>query len=205
MCDFGLSTGLALAMAAASSVTQHIAANEEASAQAAYQAAQQKANNEAAVQNANAAIREQVEQTAAERTQQMQHNDAAARDKQANQKDFLQKRGTALASSSSNGLALEALMADYERAYAFNNDVIDEQLKMQGASADINVRGYRDRADSRISSHQGYIPTPIKGTSTLASGLSLAGNVLGTWNQSTNYGRSKPWDSEAPKPKTAGH
>lgn len=191
---------ISLAIAAASAIAQDQAAREDASAQKEYQEAQMRAHNEAAQQNAQNAIKEQVEQTAAERTQQMQHNAAAAREKQKIQADFLQKRGTALASSpNAGGASLDALMADYERAYAMNNDVVDEQLKMQGVASDINVRGYRDRADARIHSQQAYIPAPIQGPNTLATALGFAGQAFGAYNSATDYGRTPLSSKAAPK------
>lgn len=191
MCDFGLSLMAAsLAISAASAVAADQGARADAKSQKAYQEAQQRAHNEAAQQNAQNAIKEQVEQTAAERIQQMQHGDSIARDMQKSQAEFLQKRGTAIASSpNAGGAALDALLADYDRAFAMSKDVAQEQLEMQGVASDINVRGYYDRATSRINSQQGYIPAPIKGPNTLASGLGFLGDALDTYNSATNYGR----------------
>ncbi len=189
-----------LAISALAGGAQHMAANDAASAQKAYQEAQMRANNEARLQNAQNAIKEQNEQTTAERMQQMQHEQSAAREKQKNQADFLQKRGTALASSpNAGGASLDALMADYSRAYAMSNDVVDEQLKMQGVAADTSVRGYRDRAESRINSQQGYIPTPVQGPNALAAALGFAGNAVGAYNSATNYGRTPLFSKAADK------
>ena len=192
MCDFGISAFVAsLAIAAASAVASDQAARADAKAQKAYQEAQMRAHNEASTQTANSAIKEQVEQSAAERTQQMQHNAAAAREQQKIQADYLQKKGTAIASSpNAGGASLDALMADYGRAYAVNRDVVQQQLEMQGVAADINVRGYRDRADSHIKAQRRYIPGSVRGPNTLATALGFAGDAIGAYNSATNYGRT---------------
>lgn len=203
MCDFGISLALSLAIAAAAAAAQDQAQRDEAKSQAAYQKAQQNAHNKAALQNARSAINEQVEQTAAERIQQMQNNEVAANEMQKNQRDFLQKRGTAVSSSPyGSGLSFDALMADFERSRAFNNDAIQEQLRMQGIASDINVSGYRDRAQSRISSQQGYIPSPIKQPNTIATALGFAGTAANSWNTATSYGTNIP--GKAPPKKEGG-
>lgn len=182
-----------LAIAAASAVASDAAQRDQAKSQAAYQKAQQEAHNKAALQNANLAIKEQVEQTAAERIQQMQNNEVAANEVQRNQRDFLQKKGMAVSSSPyGSGLSFDALMADFERSRAFNNDAIQEQLRMQGIASDINVRGFQDTAAARIKSQQGYIPSPINQPNTLATALGFAGSAMNTVNTATNYGQHKP-------------
>lgn len=203
MCETGLLIA-SLALSAAGAAAQQVAQSQAASQQAAYQEAQMRAHNEAIQQNSANAIKEQVEQTAAERTKQMQDAAVAAREQQKNQIDYLQKKGTAQASSPYGaGLSFDALMADFSRAYARNSDVIDEQLKMQGMASDINVRGYRDRAQARLDSQQGYIPAPINnGNSFLASALGFAGDAFGAYNSATNYGKDSLFDTGAPNDPT---
>ena len=197
---------VSLAISAASAIASSQAQNAEADSQRKYQEAQMRANNEAAVQNANAAISEQIEQTAAERMQQMQQGDAAAREKQKIQADYLQKKGAAIASSPNGaGLSFDSLLADYGRAYAMNNDVVDEQLRMQGVSADTNVKAYYDRATNRIASQQGYIPSPIKGGSSfLTSALGFGSDVLGAYNAKTNFGKDPLFQSGVSSTSTGG-
>ena len=186
-----------LTIAAAQAAASYAGQKDEAKSQAAYQKAQQEAHNKAAMQNAQNAISEQNEQTAAERIQQMQQNDAASSELQKNQRDFLQKRGQAVASSPYGaGLSYDALMADYQRTLAQNNDIVQEQLRMQGVAADINARGYQDRASSRINSQQGYIPAPVKQPNGLAAALGFAGSALGSYNTATDYGKN-PLNSKA--------
>lgn len=181
---------ISLAIAAASAVAQDQGQRAEARSQKQYQEAQMRAHNEAALQNAESAIKEQNEQTAAERQQQMQQEAAASREKQKHQIDFLQKRGTAMASSPYGaGNSFDALMADYSRALGMANDVTDEQLKMQGVAADTNIRGYRDRAQARINAQQGYFPSPIKQPSTMATALGFLGDAAGSYNSATNHGK----------------
>ena len=117
MCD--ITMGLGLALSAVSAIAQQRAAAEAASQQAAYQEAQMKAHNEAIKQSAQNALKEQVEQTTAERMQQMQEAQASAREQQKHQTEYLQKKGTAMASSPYGaGLSFDMLMDDYGRAYA---------------------------------------------------------------------------------------
>ena len=182
-----------LAIAAASSYASYQSGNEQADAQEAYQRAQQEAHNQAAKQNADLAIKEQIEQTAAERTKQMQDNEVAANEIQKNQREMLQKKGTAVASSPYGaGLSFDALMADFERSKAQNQNVIQEQLRLQGIASDINVRGFRDSAQARISSQQGYIPAPVNRPSALAAGLGFASSAFNTFNTQTEFGTKWP-------------
>lgn len=192
MCEPTTLFAVSLAIAAASTAASFKAQDDAANSQVKYQEAQAEAQNRANLQNAQNAIKEQTEATTAERMQQMQNNEAASRELQQNQSDYLQKRGQAIASSPwGGGASFDALLADYGRVYAQNNDVAKEQLRMQGVMADTNIRGYRDTAQSRINTAQGYIPAPVNGPSALAAGLGFASSALGSYNSATNYGRTE--------------
>lgn len=187
-----------LIISAAGAVAQDQSARSNARAQKAYQEAQMRAHNEAAEQNAQAAIKEQNEQTTAENMQQMQNQEAAAREKQANQRDYLEKKGAATASSPyAAGASFDSLMADYSRAYAMNNDIVQEQLEMHGIAARTNIEGYKNRAATRIDSQQAYIPAPIAQANTWATALGFAGDAMGTYNKATNYGRTPLWSKSS--------
>lgn len=204
MCD--ITMGLGLALSAVSAIAQQRAAAEAASQQAAYQEAQVKAHNEAIKQSAQNALKEQVEQTTAERMQQMQEAQASAREQQKHQTEYLQKKGTAMASSPYGaGLSFDMLMDDYGRAYAVNTDVTREQLEMLGVSHDTSVRGYRDRAQSRLDSQQGYVPAPIEngGSNMLVNALGFAEDALGMYNAHTNYSLDSVFQSSTSKTTTA--
>ena len=204
MCD--ITMGLGLALSAVSAIAQQRASSEAASQQAAYQEAQMKAHNEAIKQSAQNALKEQVEQTTAERIQQMQEAQSAAREQQRHQTEYLQKKGTALASSPHGaGLSFDMLMDDYGRAYAVNTDVTREQLEMQGVGHDTSVRGYRDRAQSRLDSQQGYIPAPIEngGSNLLVNALGFTGDALGMYNAHTNYNLDSLFQSSTSRTVTA--
>ena len=190
---------ISMAIAAASAIAQDQGARADAKSNLKYQEAQMRANNEAAMQNAGAAVKEQTEQEAAENIQQMQNMQAAAAEKQKNQIDALQKQGAAMASSPyGNGASFDALMADYGRALAVNQDTVDHQLEMQGIAAETNKRSYRDKAHYRINSQQGYIPAPVSGPNTLASALGIAGSAMSAYNSATNYGRTPLGSTAAP-------
>lgn len=116
-----------------------------------------------------------MEQSAAERMAQMQEQDKASRDAQEVQKEALQKKGEMLASTNASGLALDFLMADYERQEANERDVIRHQYEMSSTSSDVAIRSYRDKAQNRINSQQNYIAAP----STYNSGMNVLGTALG--------------------------
>lgn len=204
MCD--ITMGLGLALSAVSAIAQQRASAEAASQQAAYQEAQMKAYNEAMKQSAQNALKEQVEKTTAERMQQMQEAQASAREQQKHQTEYLQKKGTAMASSPHGaGLSFDMLMDDYGRAYAVNTDVTREQLEMLGVSHDTSVRGYRDLAQSRLDSQQGYVPAPIAngGSNMLVNALGFAGDALGMYNAHTNHSLDSVFQSSTSKTTTA--
>lgn len=206
MCEALATLATSLALAAAQSVASYMGQSSDAKAQLAYQEAQMRANNEAAVQNANNAIKEQNEQSAAERIKQMQEADAAARELQKNQAEFLQRKGQAIASSpDAGGASLDALLADYDRAYAMGNDVIQEQLEMQGVAADTNIKAYHDRAQTRIDSQSGYIPAPVSGSNALANALGFAGNAFGSYNAYTGYGKGSIFDKDGTNVNSSGN
>ena len=194
-----ISTGIMMAVSLAiSAITAGVTYMEQSAAaqnQYDYQMAQQRAHNEATVRNAEEAIKEQGEQSAAERIRQMQQQSVAANDIQRYQREAMMKQGNAMASSQASGTALDMLMADYERAYAINKDAANQQLEMQGVSADTNIRAYRDQAAGRISAQKGYIPQAISQPSLLAAGLGFAGDAFNMYNTATDYGKDSLFSS----------
>lgn len=206
MCDYGVSAVIAsLAIAAASAVVNDQSQQAQARSQRAYAEAQIRAQNEASERNAQEAIKEQINETAAARTQQMQEQQAAANEIQKSQTEMLQKRGTALASSNAAGNALDALWADYERQDAVNRDTVKQQLEMQGVGHDFTVNALRDRADGRISSHGAFIPAPIAQPNRLATGLGFLSDSMSAYGKYSDYGKNNPWGSTGKTtPKTRG-
>lgn len=160
---------------AASSVASGVSAHQQAQAQAQYQEAQAAEYARVNELNNKAAVREYVEQSAAERMAQMQEQDKASRDTQELQKETLQKKGEMLASTNASGLALDFLMADYERQEATRKDMIHENYEMASAKSDLNVSTYRDRAQNRINGQQNYIAPG----SSYSSGMNVLGTALG--------------------------
>lgn len=182
-----------LAISLAAGVAGHMAQQAQSDAQVKYQEALGNAHNEAAVNNANSAIREQVEQAAAERTAQMQEQEATSRELFNLQIERLKAQGEAAASSEAAGNAYDMLMADYNRQEAQKKDVLQEQLKMQGVQHDFTVSGGRDRADSRIKAQQGFTASPVSqpswGLTALGIGADMASK--GTSYYYNNYGSKK--------------
>ena len=159
---------------AASSVASGVSASQQAKAQAQYQ--EEQAAEYARVNELNnKAAQEYVEQSAAERMAQMQEQDKASRDAQEVQKEALQKKGEMLASTNASGLALNFLMADYERQEATRKDMIRENYEMSSAKSDLNVNAYKVRAQNRVNGQQNYISPG----SSYSTGMNVLGTALG--------------------------
>ena len=160
---------------AASSVASGVSASQQAKAQAQYQEEQAAEYARVNELNNKAAAQEYVEQSAAERMAQMQEQDKASRDAQEVQKEALQKKGEMLASTNASGLALDFLMADYERQEATRKDMIRENYEMSSAKSDLNVNAYKDRAQNRVNGQQNYISPG----SSYSTGMNVLGTALG--------------------------
>lgn len=177
MCDGGVfSLPIAsLLIGTASAVANGQAQAQQAQAQAAYQEAQAAEYARTAELNNQAAIREYTEQSAAERISQMQEQQAASQQAQDAQKEMLQKQGTMLASTNAAGMALNYLMADYEREQANQKDRIRQQYEMNAVGHELNLASFKDKAQNRINTQQSYI---TQGTS-FNSGMNTLGTILG--------------------------
>ena len=149
---------------AASSVASGVSASQQAKAQAQYQEAQAAEYARVNELNNKAAAQEYVEQSAAERMAQMQEQAKASQQAQDVQKEAMQKKGEMLASTNASGLALDFLMADYERQEANQRDAIRHQYEMSSASSDVAIRSY-----------QNFIAAP----SVHNSGMNVLGTALG--------------------------
>ena len=172
---------------AASSVASGVSASQQAKAQAQYQEEQAAEYARVNELNNKAAAQEYVEQSAAERMAQMQEQDKASRDAQEVQKEALQKKGEMLASTNASGLALDFLMADYERQEATRKDMIRENYEMSSAKSDLNVNAYKDRAQNRVNGQQNYISPG----SSYSTGMNVLGTALGIGGAgATAYDRS---------------
>lgn len=171
-----------LAIGAASAVAQGVAQARQADAQNQYIEAQSAEYARVADLNNKAAIREYTEQSAAERVAQMQEQAQASQQAQEIQRDVLRKQGTMMASTNASGMALNALMADYEREEGLRRDNIRQQYAMQSAGHELNLSALRDRAQNRINSQQSYI---AQGSS-YSGGLNALGTVLGIGSAGLN-------------------
>ncbi|MFR0875912.1 MAG: hypothetical protein ACLSHC_16025 [Bilophila wadsworthia] len=171
---------------AASSVASGVSASQQAKAQAQYQEEQAAEYARVNELNNKAAAQEYVEQSAAERMAQMQEQDKASRDAQEVQKEALQKKGEMLASTNASGLALDFLMADYERQEATRKDMIRENYEMSSAKSDLNVNAYKDRAQNRVNGQQNYISPG----SSYSTGMNVcSGTALGIGGRGHDYDR----------------
>lgn len=171
-----------LAISVASGVAGYMSQDSQSQAQSDYQKAMAKSYNDAALTNANHAITEQTEKSAAERTSQMQEQAATSQQLIDLKQERMKAQGTALASSQSSGTALDMLMADYNRLEAQKKDVMQEQLRMKGVSSDFAVSGYRDAAEARINSQQGFVASPVGQPSWALTALGIGGSAFDSVN-----------------------
>lgn len=210
MCDGGVfSVPIAtLVIGTVSAVAQGQAQQQQAAAQEEYQQAQAAEYARVAELNNQAAVKEYAEQSAAERMNQMQEQEAAARQAQAVQVEALQKKGTMMASTNASGMALDYLMADYERQEAERRDDIRHQYEMSSANADMTVAGYKDKAQNRVNSQQNYIMAPSSynsGLNTLGTALAIGGSAVKAYGQHTYYKnlQTRGGSTDASKAKTS--
>lgn len=181
-----VASALSLAIGAASAVASFAGQQQQANAQAAYQKAQATENARVNDLNNQAAVREYVEQSAAERMKQMQDQQATALEEQKIQRESLQKQGTMLASSNASGIALDMLMADYQRQEANEKEVVRQQYRNSQLEAAVNISGYKDKAQNRINSQSTYIASPVSDPSALGLILGLGSAGL---NAATTYSK----------------
>lgn len=204
MCDGGaFSIPIAsLLIGTASAVANGQAQAQQAQAQAAYQEAQAAEYARTAELNNQAAIREYTEQSAAERISQMQEQAAAGQQAQDVQKEMLQKKGTMLASTNAAGMALEYLMADYEREQANRKDSIRRQYEMNSVGHELNLSSFKDKAQNRINSQQNYITQGTSfnsGMNTLGTILGIGGAAVGAYDKYDKYNSHTDITSTASK------
>ena len=144
MCDAATVGIASLVIGTASAVAQGAAQAQQAQAQQQYIEAQSAEYARVADLNNKAAIREYTEQSAAERVAQMQEQAQASQQAQDIQRDMLRKQGTMMASTNASGMALNALMADYEREEGLRRDNIRQQYAMQSAGHELNLSALKD-------------------------------------------------------------
>lgn len=196
MCDVIVPIA-SLVIGAASSIASGAAQHQQAQAQAAYQEAQAAEYARAAELNNQAAVREYTEQSAAERISQMQEQAAASQQAQEVQKETLQKQGTMLASTNAAGMALDYLMADFEREEATRKDSIRHQYEMNAVGHELNLSSFKDKAQNRINSQQSYIAqgsTFNSGMNTLGTMLGIGGAAVGAYDKWDKYQTAKGKD-----------
>lgn len=171
-----------LVIGAASAVAGGIAQAQRAQAQQQYIEAQSAEYARVADLNNKAAVREYTEQSAAERISQMQEQAQASQQAQEIQRDVLRKKGTMLASTNAAGMALDALMADYEREEGLRRDNIRQQYAMRSVGHELNLSAYKDKAQNRINSQQSYIAQG----SGYSGGMNALGTILGIGSAGMN-------------------
>lgn len=181
--------GLAsLAIGAASSITSYIGQQQQANAQSAYQSAQAKEYARVNELNNQAAVKEYTEQSAAERIKQMQDQAAASTETQSIQKEALQKKGTMLASTNTAGMALDALMADYDRTEAEQKELVRKQYEFGSIDSGLALSGMRERTQNRLDGQQNYIAAPVSRPSGLGLALGIGSAALNGYSAYKKYG-----------------
>lgn len=190
MCD-AITMGIgSLVLGTAQAVAGGMQASQQAQAQKEYVETQSAEYARAAELNNQAAITEYTEQSAAERISQMQEKEAAAKSSQEVQKEALQKQGTMLASTNASGMALNYLLADYEREEASRRDDIRHQYQMRATNSELNLGAFKERAQNRIDSQQRYVApgsTYSSGLNILGTALGIGGAAITSWNTYDKY------------------
>ena len=206
MCD-AIVPIASLVIGAASSIAGGAAQYQQAQAQAAYQEAQAAEYARAAELNNQAAVREYPEQSAAERISQMQEQATASQQAQEVQKEALQKQGTMMASTNAAGMALDYLMADFEREEAARKDSIRHQYEMNAVGHELNLSSFKDKAQNRINSQQNYVAqgsTFNSGMNTLGTMLGIGGAAVGAYDKWHKYQTAKGKDITSTASKKQG-
>ena len=185
MCDGGIS---AIILGTLSAVASAAAASQQAKQQARYQELQAEEYQKATELNNKAAAKEYVEQSAAESIKDMQEKAAAAKEKQEIQKDALQKQGTMLASTNASGLALDYLMADYDRQEGNQMDTVSEQQGFNAVGHEINKQAYQRKAQNTMNSQQGFVSQGTSGgASVIGTALQIGSATLSGYNTYRKY------------------
>lgn len=182
MCEPSTLGIASLVIGTASSIAGGIAQAQRVQAQQQYIEAQSAEYARVADLNNKAAVREYTEQSAAERISQMQEQAQASQQAQEIQRDVLRKKGTMLASTNAAGMALDALMADYEREEGLRRDNIRQQYAMRSVGHELNLSAYKDKAQNRINSQQSYIAQD----SGYSGGMNALGTILGIGSAGMN-------------------
>ena len=164
-----------LVIGAASTAVSAVGRHRQAQVQAEYQAAQAKEYNRVAELENKAAIRDYAEQSAAERINQMREKEAASRELQAAQKEALQKKGSMMASTNASGMALEYLMADYNREEAARKDGIRQNYEASAVNSNVAIQNMRNQARDKT----GIRRANVQAGSSYSPGLNALGSVLG--------------------------
>lgn len=200
MCDGGVfSLPIAsLLINSAASLAGAEQQRQQAQAQANYQAAQANEYARAADLNNKAAVQEYVNQSAAERITQMQEQEAASEKIQETRREALEKKGTMLASTNAAGGALNMLMADYDRQESIHKDNIRHQYEMNAVGHEINIAGFRDKAQNRIDSQARYVaPGVSTGNSFLTTALGIGSAAVNAYGLYDKYKSKRPANIKA--------
>lgn len=179
------------AIGALSAVASGVQQYQQAKAQVAYQDAQNEAHKKAWEQNAKAIAQEYADQSAAERVSQMQEKEKTSEQVQEAQREAMRKAGTMMASTNAAGGTLQFLLDDYTRQEALEKEAFRSQYAMNSVASDIAVQSYRNRAQNRLDSQQGYTYID-NGNSGMTNAMLTT--ALGIGGAAVNaYGMYKKW------------
>ena len=162
-----------LAASAVSAGASYYAADKQADAQRSHQQQVREQNIEAAMD----AYRFNTNQ---ETTRVMQEETSA---NQEIQKSYLRRReaaGTALASSESAGVNIEALMGDFMRQEGDFNSSVQQQMDWKRHQSQANMKGYRAQAKNQIAS---YNPASVQGPSLAGAVAGLGASTVSTYSR----------------------
>jgi len=181
MCD---ALTASIAFSALSTASQYQGQKQNANAQRANQQAQATENQRFMTANAKAANEAFFDQAAQENLRLTQVNTQQSQEIAAVQRDKLERQGTAQATSESAGTSLEMLMNDYNRAEGRYRNDARTQFDMEAQQAQMNIKGFRARAESRTNNVRPFIQKQISNPSlagSLASFGASAASSYGTY------------------------
>lgn len=177
-----------LAMSAAQAGMQYMAQSAQANSQAEYQNRQAAANAEYMKQNAEAANKAYIEEAAQQNQQLVEKEIRTSQEIQEVQREALQKTGQLVANSEGSGLTYDLLMGDFFRQEAGYRDSARHQMELDSNQAQMNIKGFRAKAESRGNSVRPYIPEPIQQPSLMGTALQIGGSAISAYGKYSTKG-----------------
>lgn len=173
MCDPVSATMAAVSIA--STAASLYAQDQQAGAQKKYQEKMADANNAMAAANNASALAAYDQDSHQQNLRIQQEREAASEEMQDIQREALEKRGQAVASSHS---VADALMRDFSRQEARYKDSVRHNFDMTALQIEGQKTASQAKAQDRINQASSYVASPIDQPDYLGAGLQIAGGAL---------------------------